>query len=116
MMSAPHLVIASAALQSLSAAAVWIDGASLRTAQPVQDPTGMPELNEGGLARQLRWHSRHRPRIIRGLLMVLCMSSLVRPCGLAALFAVLCLGGTPVHAQVAPLRYFIPGGSFGFGG
>jgi hypothetical protein len=44
------------------------------------------------------------------------MSSLVRPCGLAALFAVLCLGGTPLHAQVAPLRYFIPGGSFGFGG
>lgn len=28
----------------------------------------------------------------------------------------LCLGGTAVHAQVAPLQYFIPGGPFGFGG
>jgi hypothetical protein len=28
---------------------------------------------------------------------------------------VLCLGGAPVHAQVAPLQYFIPGGPFGFG-
>jgi len=44
------------------------------------------------------------------------MSSLAGSCGLAALFAVLCLGGTPVHAQVAPLGYFIPGGAFGFGG
>ncbi|MBK3664811.1 hypothetical protein JJE66_26740 [Bradyrhizobium diazoefficiens] len=35
---------------------------------------------------------------------------------LAALFAVLCFGGTQVHAQVAPLQYFIPGGPFGFGG
>ena len=44
------------------------------------------------------------------------MSSLAGSCSLAALFAVLCLGGTPVHAQVAPLRYFLPGAGFGFGG
>ncbi|SFJ32948.1 hypothetical protein [Bradyrhizobium sp. cf659] len=43
------------------------------------------------------------------------MSSLAGSCGLAALFAVLCLGGAPAHAQVAPLRYWIPGGPFGFG-
>src|SRR6478736_5368788 len=34
---------------------------------------------------------------------------------LATLFALLCLGGAPAHAQVAPLRYFVPGGPFGFG-
>ncbi len=28
----------------------------------------------------------------------------------------LCLGGAPVQAQVAPLQYWIPGGPFGFGG
>jgi hypothetical protein len=44
------------------------------------------------------------------------MSSLARSCGLATLFAVFCLGGPPTHAQVAPLRYWIPGGPFGFGG
>ena len=44
------------------------------------------------------------------------MSRLADTCGLAALLAVLCLGGTPARAQVAPLGYFIPGGSFGFGG
>ena len=44
------------------------------------------------------------------------MSSLAGSCGLAALLAVLCLGGAPVHAQVAPLSYWIPGGAFGFGG
>jgi hypothetical protein len=44
------------------------------------------------------------------------MSSLAGSCGLAALLAVLCLGGTTVHAQVAPLSYWIPGGAFGFGG
>ena len=44
------------------------------------------------------------------------MSSLAGSCSLAALFTVLCLGGTPVHAQVAPLRYFLPGAGFGFGG
>lgn len=44
------------------------------------------------------------------------MSSLAGSCGLAALLAVLCLGGAPVHAQTAPLNYWIPGGAFGFGG
>lgn len=44
------------------------------------------------------------------------MSHLSASCGFAALFAVLGLGATPVHAQVAPLQYFIPGGPFGFGG
>ncbi|MGL9619846.1 hypothetical protein QRQ56_17680 [Bradyrhizobium sp. U531] len=44
------------------------------------------------------------------------MSRLAISCGLAALFAVLGLGGTPAAAQVAPLQYFIPGGPFGFGG
>ncbi|OAF15978.1 hypothetical protein [Bradyrhizobium neotropicale] len=43
------------------------------------------------------------------------MSSLAGSCGLATLVAVLCFGGAPVHAQVAPLRYWIPGGAFGFG-
>ena len=44
------------------------------------------------------------------------MFSLARSCGLATLFVVLCLGGAPAHAQVAPLQYWIPGGPFGFGG
>lgn len=44
------------------------------------------------------------------------MSRLTASCGLAALFAVLGLGGTPVHAQVAPLQYLIPDGPFGLGG
>lgn len=44
------------------------------------------------------------------------MSSLVRSCALATLFTVLCFGGAPAHAQVAPLQYWIPGGPFGFGG
>lgn len=44
------------------------------------------------------------------------MSRRAASCRLAALFVVLCLGGTSVDAQVAPLRYFIPGGPFGFGG
>jgi hypothetical protein len=44
------------------------------------------------------------------------MPSLARSCSIATLFAQLCLGGTPAHAQVAPLRYWIPGGPFGFGG
>jgi predicted outer membrane lipoprotein len=30
--------------------------------------------------------------------------------------AALCLGGQAVHAQVAPVQYWIPGGPFGFGG
>jgi hypothetical protein len=44
------------------------------------------------------------------------MFSLTIPRGLAVFFALLCLGGAPSHAQVAPLRYWIPGGPFGFGG
>jgi hypothetical protein len=44
------------------------------------------------------------------------MSSLAGSCGFTALFAVLCFGAAPVHAQVAPLSYWIPGGAFGFGG
>lgn len=44
------------------------------------------------------------------------MLSLARCCGLAALLAVLCFSGAPAHAQVAPLRYWIPGGAFGYGG
>jgi hypothetical protein len=43
------------------------------------------------------------------------MPSLVPCFGLATLFAVLCLSEAPAHAQVAPLRYWIPGGAFGFG-
>jgi hypothetical protein len=44
------------------------------------------------------------------------MSSLAASRGFAALFALLCFGGTPVQAQVAPLTYWIPGGPFGYGG
>ena len=44
------------------------------------------------------------------------MSGLANSCGLATFFAVLCLGGASAHAQVAPLKYWIPGGPFGFGG
>ena len=44
------------------------------------------------------------------------MLELARFCTLATLFAVLCFGGAPAHAQVAPLQYWIPGGPFGFGG
>lgn len=43
------------------------------------------------------------------------MFDLARSCALVAL-AVLCLGGETAHAQVAPLRYWIPGGPFGLGG
>lgn len=43
------------------------------------------------------------------------MSKSALSCALAAL-AVLCLGGEPVHAQVAPLRYWVPGGPFGLSG
>ncbi len=43
------------------------------------------------------------------------MFKLALSCALAAL-AVLCLGGERVHAQVAPLRYWIPGGPFGLSG
>jgi len=44
------------------------------------------------------------------------MPSLARSCALATFFLVLCLGGAPAHAQVAPLRYWIPGNVFGYGG
>lgn len=44
------------------------------------------------------------------------MFSLANSCGLATLFIALCLGGAPVHAQVAPLQYWIPGGPFGLSG
>lgn len=44
------------------------------------------------------------------------MSSLAVSRPFAALFAVLCLGGAPAYAQVSPLRYWIPGGPFGFVG
>lgn len=43
------------------------------------------------------------------------MFDLARSCALAAL-ALLCFGGEPVHAQGAPLQYWIPGGPFGLGG
>jgi len=44
------------------------------------------------------------------------MPSFARSCGLTALLALLCLSGAPLHAQVAPLQYWIPGGTFGYGG
>lgn len=43
------------------------------------------------------------------------MFNLAASCALAT-FAVLCLTGAPAHAQVAPLRYWIPGGPFGLSG
>lgn len=44
------------------------------------------------------------------------MPNFVRSRGLTTFLVVLCLGGAPVHAQVAPLQYWIPGGAFGYGG
>jgi hypothetical protein len=44
------------------------------------------------------------------------MFNLANSSGFATLLALLCLGGAPVHAQVAPLRYWIPGGPFGLSG
>ncbi|MBC9878620.1 hypothetical protein G8O24_14850 [Bradyrhizobium sp. INPA01-394B] len=44
------------------------------------------------------------------------MPNLTRFGAVTALVAVLCLSGAPSHAQVAPLRYWIPGGAFGYGG
>ena len=44
------------------------------------------------------------------------MPSLVSSRRLATLLAVLCLTAAPAYAQVAPLRYWIPGGPFGLGG
>lgn len=69
----------------------------------------IPEL--AGVISGIAWLAFARSRAYN-----LRMSSLARSCGFATLFAVLCLGGTPVHAQVAPLQYWIPGGPFGFGG
>jgi opacity protein-like surface antigen len=44
------------------------------------------------------------------------MSIFAGKCGLAIVLAVLCLGGRTADAQGAPVRYWIPGGPFGFGG
>lgn len=44
------------------------------------------------------------------------MPKLVRSCDFATLLAVICFSAAPGHAQVAPLRYWIPGGAFGYGG
>ena len=44
------------------------------------------------------------------------MPSLVRLCSLAILLAVLWGGVASVQAQVAPVRYWMPGGPFGYGG
>lgn len=44
------------------------------------------------------------------------MPCFARSCAPATLVTLLCLSGAPVHAQVAPLQYWIPGGPFGFGG
>lgn len=44
------------------------------------------------------------------------MFNLANSCGLATLLAVVSLTGAPVHAQVAPLRYWVPGGPFGLSG
>lgn len=41
---------------------------------------------------------------------------LTRKSGLAFLVAALCFGVSSVHAQVAPLSYWVPGGPFGLGG
>ena len=48
--------------------------------------------------------------------MVARMSIFAGKGGLAIVLAVLCLGGRAADAQVAPVRYWIPGGPFGFGG
>ncbi|TFV79674.1 hypothetical protein E4K64_03160 [Bradyrhizobium frederickii] len=44
------------------------------------------------------------------------MSSLAPSPVLAALLAMLCVTVAPVHAQVAPLKYWVPGGPFGLSG
>jgi hypothetical protein len=44
------------------------------------------------------------------------ISILARTRGLAIAVTVLCLGAPAAQAQVAPVRYWIPGGPFGFGG
>ncbi|MBR0796322.1 hypothetical protein JQ615_13090 [Bradyrhizobium jicamae] len=44
------------------------------------------------------------------------MSSFARKYGLAIVMAMLCLGGQHASAQSGPVRYWLPGGLFGFGG
>jgi opacity protein-like surface antigen len=44
------------------------------------------------------------------------MSVLEGRLGLALVLAALALGGRPAHGQAAPVRYWIPGFPFGFGG
>jgi hypothetical protein len=44
------------------------------------------------------------------------MSIVVRKCGVAIALALSCLSARAAHAQAAPVRYWIPGGLFGFGG
>jgi hypothetical protein len=44
------------------------------------------------------------------------MSNFADRYSLAIVSAALCLGGSAAYAQVAPVRYWIPGGPFGFGG
>jgi hypothetical protein len=44
------------------------------------------------------------------------MSIFLSRLGLALILAALCLGGPTVHAQVAPVSYWIPGWPLGFGG
>ncbi|NVN86749.1 MAG: hypothetical protein HXX15_11755 [Rhodopseudomonas sp.] len=44
------------------------------------------------------------------------MSTFAAKCTLAMAVAALCLGAQVARAQVAPVRYWIPGGPFGFGG
>ena len=44
------------------------------------------------------------------------MYSLAGKLGLAILLAALCLGGRTAHAQSAPVQYWLPSSSFGFGG
>lgn len=44
------------------------------------------------------------------------MSIFAGKCGLAIVLALSCLCGQAAHAQSAPVRYWIPGGPFGFGG
>jgi hypothetical protein len=44
------------------------------------------------------------------------MFSLAGKLGLAIALAALCLGGQAAHAQSAPVQYWLPSSSFGFGG
>lgn len=44
------------------------------------------------------------------------MNHVAATTGYAFALALLCLGGQPAAAQVAPISYWIPGGLFGFGG